>query len=130
MNALAISPDYALSFKAPTVIGCDEQNEEYINLLWQLEHKPDLTDEEKRFAELLTVLIHQYEEKHYQLRRASPIEIIQELMKANDLKQKDLAGVFGTESIVSEVLNGKRELNINHVRKLAERFAVSPELFL
>ena len=60
---------------------------------------------------------------------ASPSEILRELMEANNLKQKDLVDVFGTPSIVSEVLNGKRGLTIEHIKKLGRRFHVSPELF-
>jgi len=45
------------------------------------------------------------------------------------LKQKDLCDVFGTASIVSEVLSGRRELDKEHIRRLSERFYVSPELF-
>ena len=107
----------------------NEQNEEYIRLLWELEHKPRPTQEETRLAEPLTLLITDYEEKNYQLRKATPLAIIQELMAANGLKQKDLADVFGTESVVSEVLNEKRELNKEHIKRLSERFGVSPALF-
>jgi HTH-type transcriptional regulator/antitoxin HigA len=51
-------------------------------------------------------------------------------MAANDLKQKDLVDIFGTSSIVSEVLHGKRQLTTEHIRRLSERFHVSPELFI
>ncbi len=130
MTALAINPEYTLqNFKAPSVIRSDEQNEEYIHLLWKLEHKKDRTEEEAGLAELLTVLINDYEEKHYDLGKATPLELIQELMAGNNLRQKDMVDVFGTESIVSEVLNGKRKLNKEHIRRLAERFKVSPALF-
>ena len=80
-------------------------------------------------AELLTLLIEDFEEKHYALKAASPIEILGELMLANNLKQKDLLDVFRTPSIASEVLNGKRRLNTDHIRKLSRRFRVSPEVF-
>jgi HTH-type transcriptional regulator/antitoxin HigA len=50
-------------------------------------------------------------------------------MDQNGLKQKDLIDVFGTPSIVSEVLRGKRELNIDHITRLSEHLHVSPELF-
>jgi HTH-type transcriptional regulator/antitoxin HigA len=50
-------------------------------------------------------------------------------MDHHGLKQKDLVDVFGTPSIVSEVLNGKRELNKDHIVRLSRRFHVSPELF-
>jgi HTH-type transcriptional regulator / antitoxin HigA len=50
-------------------------------------------------------------------------------MNANDVRQKDLAPLLGSESVVSEVLGGKRELNKHHIEKLSERFAVSPAVF-
>ena len=50
-------------------------------------------------------------------------------MEQHGLKQKDLVEVFGTPSIVSEVLNGKRDLNKTQIKRLSERFGVSPELF-
>jgi len=78
---------------------------------------------------LLTVLIETYEEKHCPIRALSPIEVLKELMTANNLKQKDLAPLFGSESIVSEVLHGKREMNKQHIEKLSLRFNVSPALF-
>ena len=130
MTVVAISPDYTLAHvKAPSVIRSDKQNEHYINLLWELEHKPDQDEEEVKLAELLTLLFTDYEEKHSPLSAATPLEIIDELMESNNLKQKDLVDVFGTESVVSEVLNGKRELNKEHIKRLSERFAVSPALF-
>jgi antitoxin component HigA of HigAB toxin-antitoxin module len=51
------------------------------------------------------------------------------LMDQPGLKQKDLIDVFGTPSIVSEVMNGKRDLNKAHIERLSKRFHVSPELF-
>ena|SRR5437762_14044770 len=70
-----------------------------------------------------------FEEKAYALKPAKPIEILNEPIEANGLKQKDLLDVFGTPSIVSEVLNGKRGLTIEHIKKLSRRFHVSPEVF-
>jgi HTH-type transcriptional regulator/antitoxin HigA len=63
------------------------------------------------------------------LKPAKPVEILNELMEASSLKQKDLVDVFGTPSIVSEVMNGKRGLTIEHIRKLSRRFHLSPEVF-
>jgi HTH-type transcriptional regulator/antitoxin HigA len=81
-------------------------------------------------ADLLTLLIEDFEEKHYTLKAASPVEVLNELMLANNLKQKDLVDVFGTPSIVSEVLHGKRQLITEHIRRLSRRFHVSPEVFI
>jgi HTH-type transcriptional regulator/antitoxin HigA len=63
------------------------------------------------------------------LKPATGIEALEELMEANGLRQKDLVSIFGTPSIISEVLNGKRRLTTEHIRKLSRRFHVSPELF-
>ena len=84
---------------------------------------------ERRMAELLTLLIEDFEEKHYALKAAGPLAVLNELMQANNLKQKDLLDVFGTPSIVSEVLHGKRKLTTEHIRRLSRRFHVSPEVF-
>ena len=61
--------------------------------------------------------------------RAKPLEVLQFLMDQHGLLKKDLADIFGTPSIVSEVLSGKRELNKDHIKRLSRRFHVSPELF-
>ena len=71
-----------------------------------------------------------FEEQHYALRKATPLESLTALMQAYHLKQRDLVDVFGTPSIVSEVLGGKRQLATSRIRKLSERFHVPAELFL
>jgi HTH-type transcriptional regulator/antitoxin HigA len=114
---------------APRVITSEAQHDDYVSALLEFERRKKLTLTERNFAELLTLLIEAYEEKHYPIRSASPLEVLQELMTANDLRQKDLAPLFGSESIVSEVLSGKRGLNKRHIEKLSRRFKVSPELF-
>jgi len=50
-------------------------------------------------------------------------------MEANNLRQKDLVPFLGSESMVSMVLSGSRELTKNHIEKLSKRFRVSPEIF-
>jgi HTH-type transcriptional regulator/antitoxin HigA len=56
--------------------------------------------------------------------------VLNELMLANGLKQKDMLDVFGAPSIVSEVLHGKRQLTTEHIRRLSRRLHVSPEIFI
>ena len=131
MTAPAAKSRYAdlLSQNLPRVIRTEQENERYTHLLEEMERKLKLDEDEREFAELLTVLIEKFEDTHYQLRPSTPLEVIAELMDANGLRQKDLVDVFGTESIVSEVLNGKRELNKDHIKRLSVRFNVSPELF-
>jgi HTH-type transcriptional regulator/antitoxin HigA len=116
---------------APAVIHSERENERCISMLEALDRKGDkLTAAERRLAELLTVLIEDFEEKAYALKPARPIEVLRELMQANQLRQKDLLDVFGTPSIISEVLREKRGLTVEHIRKLSRRFHVSPEVFI
>jgi len=129
MIATAIEKDLLSGIGAPKVITSDAQNERYISALLEFEQRSHLTAEERSFAELLTLLVEDYEEKHFPIRSASPVDVLTELMTANSLKQKDLAPVLGSESIVSEILSGKRELNKRHIERLSKKFKVSPELF-
>jgi HTH-type transcriptional regulator/antitoxin HigA len=124
-----IEKDTLDGIAAPKVITSDAQNERYIAALLELEKKNRLSAKEKEFAELLSVLIEEYEEGHYRIRPASPVAVLVELMEANNLKQKDLAPLLGSESVVSEVLRGKRELNKNHIERLSKPFGVSPAVF-
>ena len=115
----------------PKVIHSEKENRYYLGKIEEMNARwDDLTKAERDLYETLAVLIEDFEKKTYPSRAASPIEAIQELMAANGLKQKDLVGVFETASVASEVLQGKRSLTTEHVRRLGKRFKVSPALFL
>jgi HTH-type transcriptional regulator/antitoxin HigA len=129
MTAIAIEKYNIKGFPAPQPIESEAQNDYYTEVLYNLERRTKLSAAEEKYAELLTVLIEAYEEEHYPIRAASPVEVLSELMAANNLKQKDLAPLFGSESIVSEILNHKRELNKHQIEKLSRRFHVSPAVF-
>jgi HTH-type transcriptional regulator/antitoxin HigA len=129
MIANLIEKDTQDGIAAPKVITSDARNGRYISALLELEKKDRLSAKEKEFAELLTVLIEAYEDEHYLIRAATPVEVLVHLMEANNLKQKDLAPLLGSESVVSEVLRGKRELNKHHIERLSKRFGVSPAVF-
>lgn len=114
----------------PALIRSDAENERHIAMLEGLDRKGNrMSAAERRMAELLTLLIEDFEEKHYAFKAASPTDVLNELMLANNLKQKDLLDVFGTPSVVSEVLRGKRKFTAEHIRRLSRRFHVSPEVF-
>jgi HTH-type transcriptional regulator/antitoxin HigA len=132
MRTPAAQLEYAslLRRTLPAVIHSDRENERCISLLEALDGKEErLTAAERRLAELLAVLIEDFEEKNYALKPARPVEVLRELMQANGLRQKDLLDIFGTPSIVSEVLREKRGLTVEHIRRLSRRFHVSPEVF-
>ena len=132
MSALTASAEYGALLKKvpPKVIRTERENEAYTEILHELDQRSKrLTAAEKELAELLTLLIEDFEEKRYRLPRAKPVDVVRFLMEQHSLLQKDLVDVFGTRSIVSEVLSGKRELNKEHIARLSARFHVSPEVF-
>jgi HTH-type transcriptional regulator / antitoxin HigA len=126
---IEVPEKYALEASSPTPITSERQHEEYVSVLDKLASKENPTSEEEKYAEVLLTLIEAYEEEHHSIPDASPVEVLRALMDANDLKQKDLAAIFGSESIVSEVLHKKRDLNKTHIEKLSKRFHVSPAVF-
>jgi len=77
----------------------------------------------------LGTLLHAYEEKHYPIPEASSADMLRFFMDEHSLTQSDLPEV-GSQGVVSEVLNGKRELNVRQIRALAGRFRVSPAVFI
>jgi len=123
--------DYArlLAELRPEAIRGEEQSRSYIQKLEELTSRKKVTPAEAKLIRLLTVLVEEYEAKHHPLPEAGPLDIIRHLMEAHKLRQKDLVDVFGTESIVSDVLNGKRDLTKEHIRRLSTRFHVSPAVF-
>ena len=129
MTATAIDKYTIHDLPTPMAIASDAQHERYVAALLEMERRKHLSRAERNYAEVLTVLIEFYEEEHHPIRAASPVEVLQELVAANNLRQKDLAPLLGSESIVSEILSGKRELNVRHIKSLSERFNVSPEVF-
>jgi HTH-type transcriptional regulator / antitoxin HigA len=133
MTALAVkTPEYArlLAQTLPSVIHTEDENERFIATLEKLERRSrNWSPAEAKLAELLTLLIENFEDQNYKLKAATPREVLCELMESNGLKQKDLMDVFGAESTVSAVLNGKREMTREHIKRLSSRFHVSPEVF-
>ncbi len=114
----------------PRVIRTEEENERLIAELLKLDEREDLSPEEEELAELLTVLIQQFEDKHYPLDPASPHDMLRHLMEARGLTHKDVWHLFGSKGVASEVLNGKRAISKTQARRLAEFFHVSVVLFV
>lgn len=90
------------------------------------------TNEQHPLYELLDTLgavIHAYEEEHYPMPECNGVEMLQFLIEEHQLEPSDIPEL-GTSDIVLEILNGKRELTVKHIRALAARFHVSPAVFV
>jgi HTH-type transcriptional regulator / antitoxin HigA len=90
------------------------------------------TDEQHPLYTLLDTLgtlIHAYEAEHHPIPACSGADVLRFLMEEHGLTQSDLPEI-GSQGVVSEILRGKRELNVRQIRALATRFQVSPAVFI
>lgn len=111
-----------------------ENEADYDLLVASLDELLDLIgkDESSPLASLASIvgdLIEAYDHEHRPMPKASGVDVLRYLMREHGLSQSDLPGV-GAQSVVSEVLSGKRQLNLRQIRWLAERFGVSVETFI
>jgi len=81
-------------------------------------------------ADILGMIIDEYEKKHYHIETPDPIEAIKIRMEEMQLKQVDLVDAIGGESRVSEVLNRKRKLTVGMIRNLTKRLNLSSEILI
>jgi HTH-type transcriptional regulator/antitoxin HigA len=81
------------------------------------------------FMDTLGTLIEAYAEEHHPVPASTGADILRDMMAEHGLSQSELPEI-GSQGVVSEVLNGKRDLNIRQVRALAKRFHVSPAVFI
>ncbi len=130
MNA-AVALEYGtlLSETKPEVVHDEALNQIYIQRIEELTSKGNVSPAQEKFIQLLTVLVEEYENKYHPVPNAGPLDILRHLMEVHELRQKDLVDIFGAESTVSDVLNGKRDITKEQVRRLSNRFHVSPAVF-
>jgi len=81
-------------------------------------------------ADILGLMIDEYEKKHYHIDAPDPIEAIRIRMEEMQLKQVDLADAIGGKNRVSEVLNRKRKLTVEMIRNLTKKLNLSPGLLI
>ena len=79
--------------------------------------------------ETIGSLIETYESQNYPDIEGNPINALKTLMKEHGLKQSDLPEI-GSQGVVSEIISGKRQLNVRQVKLLSKRFKVSPAVFV
>ncbi len=120
-----------LNFKDLYPLKAIKTKEGYQEALKSLEKVFDVEQNDlAEYAETLTILIEYYENEHFPIQEPTGIDVVKFLMDQNNLKQKDLCGILGGKSSVSEIMNGKRPLNIQHIRALSNKFNVHPATFI
>lgn len=109
-----------------------KSEEDYRNALKRLEMIFDapIDSVEGDEAEILSLLIENYENKHYHIEAPDPVEAIKIRMEEMNLKQKDLVGILGGKSAVSEILNKKKKLTLEMIRALEVKLHISASLLI
>lgn len=121
-----------LSRALPKRIETDEEFDRFVEIMEGLSRTIEhgrATAEERTLHSLLALVVREYDDR-VQLPAGDPLRILHYLMEQRGLRNVDMVPIFGSRPIASMVLNGKRDLSKAHIRKLADFFKVSPELFL
>jgi HTH-type transcriptional regulator/antitoxin HigA len=107
-------------------------DEDYYQALARLEEIFDapINSKEGDEADILSLLIENYEDKYYPIEAPDPIEAIKIRMEEMNYKQKDLVGIIGGKSRVSEILNRKKKLTVEMIRKLTEILKLPSEILI
>jgi len=117
----------------PGVIQTEDQNEQAIEIAGRLMKKGESgrSPEEERLLDLLVTLIEDFEEKAYPMGESiSPARMLRSIMQDHNLKQTDMLDIFGSQGVVSQVLNGKREISKAQARRLSQRFRLPVDVFI
>jgi HTH-type transcriptional regulator/antitoxin HigA len=115
----------------PASIDSDEEYNRIESIFNEMWNKKKLSPEEERLFHLLADLLEDYGKKIVgEIPPFTPRELLASLMKENGLKQADLADIFGTQSVVSEVLAGKRDITKLQAKALAGKFKMKIEAFV
>ncbi|MBV7328513.1 transcriptional regulator [Chloroflexi bacterium TSY] len=91
--------------------------------------RDDETHPLAKMMDVIGVLIEDYEDEHIPEPHGDPISVLKHFMEEYQLQQSDLSEL-GSQRIISEILNGKRDLNIGQVKALSERFKVPASVFI
>ncbi len=117
-----------------TIFSVPHSDDEYQALVKTLDSLVDEVGNKQNhklapIMETIGNLIENYENNEYKIKDASPVEVLKYLMQEHGLKQSDLKEI-GSQGVVSEILTGKRALNIEQIKKISNRFHVSPLVFI
>ena len=108
----------------------EADNERLIELLFDLDERDDLTSEEELFAELLAIVVEDFEERHYAFPPVAPHDALKALMEDRGLRHKDVWPIVGNKGLTTEILNGRRKISSSLAKRLAVHFQVPVELFI
>lgn len=119
-----------MEIKLKKITNEQEYDEALKTIDYLMELNPPLNTKESDDLEVLVLLVNQYEEVHWKIESADPIDVIKYIMEENNLQQKDLIPYIGNKSKVSELLNRKIDLSLNMIRNLSQHFKIPLEVLI
>ena len=136
IDTAAIAPAWrAFQVSLPVKIGSINSEREFKSVVKFMNGLLDVVgdDETHELAGLLDVVgrfVEEYEDAHHPLPDAAPHQVLRFLLDQHGLKQADLSAEIGGQSVVSDILNGRRAVNARQAKALGARFGVSAAAFL
>ncbi|MCC2613493.1 helix-turn-helix domain-containing protein [Neorhizobium petrolearium] len=88
------------------------------------ENEPEDGTIEAAHFDALMLLIEEYEARHYPIPQASPAEVLKSVMEANNYTRADLIEILGSKSRAADLLNGRREINLDQIRKISRAWHI------
>lgn len=115
----------------PKIIRTEAENDRALEIVEMLMHQKQRSPEEDELYDLLITLIEKFEREYYCTHEnSSPHSMLLFLMEQRNIQQSDLVGIIGSKGVVSEVVNGKREISKAQAKALGAFFQVDPGLFI
>lgn len=114
----------------PKVIETEAEYEQFLAVAERLTFKQQLTPEESALYDLVTMLVETYEAQHYSINESSPLEVLLHIIESSEINSSDLADIFGSSETITAVLAGKKPIDHQQAQALANRFQLSPQMFL
>jgi len=108
----------------------DTHLEKALDVVDRLTDRSMRTAGAEEYLRALADLVYVYEQAHVTWPPVTGVDVLRHLMEENGLSQADLAPLFGGRSVISDVLAGKRRLNLTHITRLAERFGLPANVFI
>ena len=130
MSTVFANPAEMIAHGAPRVIHNDAELEIYTDALFRLTALESPSDSEVEAIELLTLLVERYEQEHYSIPKGDPVSVVRFIIEQHNLTQRDLIPQFGSESAVSMFMTGQRNLTLEQVRRLSDRFKIPADVFI
>jgi HTH-type transcriptional regulator / antitoxin HigA len=114
----------------PKVIETEDEYEQFLAVAERLTFKQQQTPEESALYDLVTMLVETYEAQHYEIEKSSPLEVLLHIIESSEIAVAELADIFGSCEITNQILAGQRLIDVSQAEALAERFKLSPQIFL